>query len=1260
MSRQVQTGVWMVLLEGVCRISVDAVVQPQATGAAAHSGAASSAAPFDTLAVTQLELKPKGKGPSAAGGGVSGGNSAGPESVPAPAPHPQQHAGHRPAPSGDPRSLSELSSQLKSTTRQLLHVLARHAGEAPVKRVTDMLEQVPAWRAADVLASALAATSQERYRVLLAVDHRKRIQLALTLVQSALEGTTAESAAVAAAAAAAVASSKQAAAGSAPGSGSASQRRGVGSAANGGRLPGRGAHQPSTEPGSEEEDEDDLDQLRQRLQQASMPPEVLRAASKELKRLGGHGGEQQPGYAAGRAYLDTLADLPWASARPTPLHACTPPSGSQNPSELGSGSRNAGQTRVGGGEGEAGGMEQLQAQQQQQQQGRRVLDAGMEFEGGDGGEFWEAGEGMGYRSLKEARELLDQQHYGLEKIKERVVEYLAVLRLRGASATAPILCFIGPPGVGKTSLARSVAQVLGRPFVRIALGGVRDEAEVRGHRRTYVGALPGRIIQGLRRAKVRDPVMLLDEVDKMGRDGARGDPASALLEVLDPEQNSTFVDAYLGVPFDLSQVTFVATANKASDIPPPLLDRLEVITLSGYTMEEKGHIASAHLLPQLLRDHGLTPERLVFPADVVLHVIDRYTREAGVRQLSRCLAAVCRHLAVAIVSDRDTEDASPQAVVLLAAAAPPAPPPASPQHGEEHGLPPGVDLVNLQSFATVTDGLVTGAVRSALTGSGSGSSAATNHVSSSGGGGGGRDTGGRLHASARSSASSLGAEVQAWRPEESYSAPYYGSGDVTLATPAPQQQQPITRVDTSGLDRRVSDGGVGGSSVPSFSTWGMLRPWGSWSQHHQPASRSPTHPAPQASSARLPAGKLNSHGSSASSHPRSPHPSSPEGAAALLQRIAEGAEVAATLLSPTHTRSTHHSTPAAQRLSAHPMQPTTMHSHHHSHLGAAPSGSSPSSAMAVHPRLTQQQQQQQHAPHPPDAPRQREERLTELEGVSGGTSGDCGGRRRQRRQQPAVVVSLQLVERALGPAIHQGPELAERVCSPGAAAGLVWTSVGGLVQYVECCKVGAGQPGRLGALKLTGQVGEVLVESAQIALSWIRSHAYELGLEPLQPPAHHTPRPITPPAPSLTTTVACAQQQQQQQQHPHLTQRLLEGILPNTATPGSSASGAPPPGGADVGPGTARAAAAAAAAAAAPSQHGGGRILEAPASVSPPPARDSPLCWDLHVHLPAGSIPKDGPSAGITLAVVLASMLSGRTVRADTAMTEGPLGPKAG
>ncbi|MEW5314639.1 MAG: hypothetical protein WDW38_006117 [Sanguina aurantia] len=258
----------------------------------------------------------------------------------------------------------------------------------------------------------------------------------------------------------------------------------------------------------------------------------------------------------------------------------------------------------------------------------------------------------------------------------------------------------------------------------------------------------------------------------------------------------------------------------------------------------------------------------------------------------------------------------------------------------------------------------------------------------------------------------------------------------------------------------------------------------------------------------------------------------------------------------------------------------------------------------------------------------------------------------------STLVAFPLIQKAARAAfesikvsVHRGPELAERVCSPGAAAGLVWTSVGGLVQYVECCKVGAGQPGRLGALKLTGQVGEVLVESAQIALSWIRSHAYELGLEPLQPPAHHTPRPITPPAPSLTTTVACAQQQQQQQQHPHLTQRLLEGILPNTATPGSSASGAPPPGGADVGPGTARAAAAAAAAAAAPSQHGGGRILEAPASVSPPPARDSPLCWDLHVHLPAGSIPKDGPSAGITLAVVLASMLSGRTVRADTAMT---------
>jgi ATP-dependent Lon protease len=188
--------------------------------------------------------------------------------------------------------------------------------------------------------------------------------------------------------------------------------------------------------------------------------------------------------------------------------------------------------------------------------------------------------------LPAARAVLDRHHAGLTKVKQRIIEQLAVMRLKGGSARAPILCLIGPPGVGKTSLARSIAEVLGVPFTRIALGGVRDEAEIRGHRRTYIGALPGRLIQGVRKAGVRDPLILLDEIDKMGRDH-RGDPAAALLEVLDPEQNRGFVDTYLGLPFDLSGATFVCTANREDEIPRPLMDRLEVIHLAGYTLEEK-------------------------------------------------------------------------------------------------------------------------------------------------------------------------------------------------------------------------------------------------------------------------------------------------------------------------------------------------------------------------------------------------------------------------------------------------------------------------------------------------------------------------------------------------------------------------------------------------------------------------------------------------------------------------------------------------
>ncbi|KAK4262504.1 hypothetical protein QN277_028057 [Acacia crassicarpa] len=248
--------------------------------------------------------------------------------------------------------------------------------------------------------------------------------------------------------------------------------------------------------------------------------------------------------------------------------------------------------------------------------------------------------------LRAARERLDSDHYGLMKVKQRIIEYLAVRKLK-PDARGPVLCFVGPPGVGKTSLASSIAAALGRKFVRISLGGVKDEADIRGHRRTYIGSMPGRLIDGLKRVGVCNPVMLLDEVDKTGSN-VRGDPSSALLEVLDPEQNKAFNDHYLNVPFDLSKVVFVATANRAQPIPPPLLDRMEVIELPGYTPEEKLKIAMKHLIPRVLDNNGLSSEFLLIPEAMVKLIIQRYTREAGVRNLERSLASLARAAAVKV------------------------------------------------------------------------------------------------------------------------------------------------------------------------------------------------------------------------------------------------------------------------------------------------------------------------------------------------------------------------------------------------------------------------------------------------------------------------------------------------------------------------------------------------------------------------------------------------------------------------------------
>ncbi len=316
--------------------------------------------------------------------------------------------------------------------------------------------------------------------------------------------------------------------------------------------------------GESEDDEEEVERLRNEVESAGMPEEAYTQATRELDRFA-----QTPSAAAEHAvirnYLEWMVSLPWSESSEDTL------------------------------------------------------------------------------DVKAAREILDADHFGLEKIKDRIIEYIAVLSLK-RDLTGPILCFVGPPGTGKTSLGKSVARALGRQFVRISLGGVRDEAEVRGHRRTYVGALPGRFVQGLRKAGTRNPVIVLDEIDKVGADG-RGDPSSALLEVLDPEQNSEFSDHYLEVPFDLSQVLFIATANVMDTVPAALCDRMEVIELPGYTLEEKVEIAKGFLIPRQVERNGIGEAGFELTEGAIRKLIESYTREAGVRNLEREIGAVCRKVA---------------------------------------------------------------------------------------------------------------------------------------------------------------------------------------------------------------------------------------------------------------------------------------------------------------------------------------------------------------------------------------------------------------------------------------------------------------------------------------------------------------------------------------------------------------------------------------------------------------------------------------
>ncbi|MDR0364394.1 MAG: endopeptidase La [Bacteroidales bacterium] len=256
--------------------------------------------------------------------------------------------------------------------------------------------------------------------------------------------------------------------------------------------------------------------------------------------------------------------------------------------------------------------------------------------------------------VAKARQILDRDHYGMEKVKERILEYLSVLKLKG-DMKSPILCLVGPPGVGKTSLGKSLAEAIGRKYIRMSLGGLRDEAEIRGHRRTYIGAMPGRIIQNLKKAQTSNPVFILDEIDKVIGANVNGDPTAALLEVLDPEQNTTFHDNYIDVDYDLSRILFVATANTISTIHPALLDRMELIEMSGYLIEEKMEIAKRHLIPKQLKEHGMTDDQLIFNDDILEFIIENYTRESGVRGLEKRIAKVMRHHATQIAEKREYE-----------------------------------------------------------------------------------------------------------------------------------------------------------------------------------------------------------------------------------------------------------------------------------------------------------------------------------------------------------------------------------------------------------------------------------------------------------------------------------------------------------------------------------------------------------------------------------------------------------------------------